>query len=189
MLQSGFASLELKNVALRIEALDQKKQLTIDSVLASRQQVHPGEKLQLQVGFAGENGTEVKRTVDYEVPIGAPAGALYFTVSDANVANIADFRQILTTSPHSPGQLITTVNNLHPNNKAYVRVWRTDPAFQLEGADLPDPPASVALVLAGSQTNLAGITQVRNSKIGEMEIDAGDVFVSGGKTILVEVKE
>lgn len=189
VLQSGFASLELKNVALRIEALDQKKQLTIDSVLASRQQVHPGEKVQLQVVFAGENGVEVRRSVDYEVPIGAPAGALYFTVSDANVANIADFRQILTTSPHSAGQLITTVNNLHPNNKAYVRVWRTDPAFQLEGADLPDPPASVALVLAGSQTNLAGIAQVRNSKIGEMEIDAGDMFVSGGKTILVDVKE
>jgi hypothetical protein len=47
----------------------------------------------------------------------------------------------------------------------------------------------VALVLAGSQTNLAGITQVRNSKVGEMEIDAGDSAVSGSKTILIEVKE
>ena len=189
VLQSGFGSLQLKNVALRLEALDQKKQLTIDSVFASRHEARPGEKLQLQVVLAGENGAETIRTVDYQVPIGAPAGPLYFTVSDANVANINDFRQILTDSPHSAGQLITTVNNLHPNSKVYVRVWRTDPAFQLEGVDLPGPPASVALVLAGSQTNLAGITQVRNSKIGEMEVDAGGMFVSGSKTILVDVKE
>jgi hypothetical protein len=62
-------------------------------------------------------------------------------------------------------------------------------SFQLEGADLPDPPASVALILAGSQSSLAGITQTRNSKIAEMEIDAGDVVVSGVKTVQVEIKE
>jgi hypothetical protein len=189
VLQSGFAALQLKSVAVKIEALDLKKQFNIDSVSASRRTVRPGEKLQLNVALAGDNGAETVRTVDYEVPIGAPAGPLYFTVSDANSANIADFRQILTASPHTASQLIATVNNLHPNNKVYVRVWRAEPAFQLEGADLPDPPASVTLILAGSQTNNAGISQVRNSKIGEMEIDTGDMAVSGTKTILVEVKE
>ena len=189
VMQSGFASLALKSLAIEIEASDQKKQFIIDSVSASRREVHAGDKLQLNIVLTGENGAEEVRHVDYDVPIGAPPGALYFTVSDANAANIADFRQILTSSPHSPGQVITIVNNLHPNNKAYVRVWRPDPAFQLEGADLPDPPPSVALILSGSQTNRASITQVRNSKIGEMEIDAGDMVVSGTKTVLVDVKE
>ena len=74
------------------------------------------------------------------MPIGAPAGPLYFTVADATTTNLADFRQILTASPRTAAQLIATVNSLHPNTKAYVRVWRADPAFQLEGADLPAPP-------------------------------------------------
>jgi len=116
------------------------------------------------------------------------AGPLYFTVSDAATANVNDFRQIIATNPRSPGQLISTANNLHVNNKAYVRVWRGDAAFQLEGADLPAPPASVALVLEGAQANVAGITQVRNSKIASMEIDGGDMVISGVKTIQVEVK-
>jgi hypothetical protein len=68
-------------------------------------------------------------------------------------------------------------------------VWRADPDFQLEGADLPAPPPSVALILAGSQASLAGISQTRNSKIAEMEIDAGDVVISGVKTVQVEIKE
>jgi SpoIVB peptidase S55 len=189
VMQSGFDTLQLKNVALRVEAIDQRKALTIDSLVASSRRVRPGEKFSINVILAGENGSETSRTVEYQVPVGAPPGPLYFTVSDANTANIADFRQVLTTSPHTAAQLISTVNNLHPNNKAYVRVWRADPAYQLEGADLPDPPPSVALILANSQTNVAGITPVRNSKVAGMEIDLGDQFVSGTKTIVAEVKE
>jgi len=189
VMQSGFSSLALKKVAIHIEAFAQKKQLTIDGISVSRRQVRPGEKVLLNVVLSGENGTETTRQVEYQVPIGAEPGPLYFTVADANTANLADFRQVLTTSPRSAGQLISTVNNLHPNTKAYIRVWRADPAFQLEGADLPDPPASVALILAGSQASLAGITQTRNSKVGGMEVDAGDMVVSGSKTIQVEIKE
>jgi len=189
VMQSGFRSLELKKVAINVEAFDQKKQLTIDGISVSRREARPGEKVLLNVVLAGENGAETTRQVEYQVPIGAELGPLYFTVADANTANLADFRQILTTSPRSAGQLIATVNNLHPNTKAYVRVWRADPAFQLEGADLPDPPASVALILAGSQASLAGITQTRNSKVAEMQVDAGDMVVSGSKTIQVEIKE
>ena len=36
VMQSGFASLKLKKVALKIEAFDQKKQLTIDGITVSR---------------------------------------------------------------------------------------------------------------------------------------------------------
>jgi hypothetical protein len=129
------------------------------------------------------------RRLEYQVPIGAEPGILYFTVADANSANIADFRQVLTATPRSPVQLVSTVNNLHPNTKAYIRVWRADPAFQLEGSDLPDPPASVALILGSSQSSSPGITQTRNSKVAEMEIDGGDMVINGTKTVQVEVKE
>jgi hypothetical protein len=189
VLQSGFNSLQLKKVALNIEAYDQKKQLSIDGISVSRRSVRPGEKVRLNILLTGENGTETSRSLEYQVPIGAEPGTLYFTVADANTTNLTDFRQIFTSTPHSPGQLIATVNGLHPNTKAYVRVWRADPAFQLEGSDLPDPPASIALILAGSQSSLAGITQTRNSKIGEMELDGGDMVISGVKTVQVEIKE
>ncbi len=189
VLQSGFNSLQLKKVALNVEAYNQKKQLTIDGISISRRSVRPGEKVRLNILLTGENGTETIRPLEYQVPIGAEPGTLYFTVADANTTNLTDFRQILTSTPHSAGQLIATVNSLHPNTKAYVRIWRSDPAFQLEGSDLPDPPASVALILAGSQSSLAGITQTRNSKIGEMELDGGDMVISGVKTVQVEIKE
>jgi SpoIVB peptidase S55 len=189
VMQSAFNSLQLKRVALNIEAYDQKKQWSIDTVSVSRHEAKPGDQVRLNVLLTGENGTETTRQFDYEIPAGAEPGTLFFTVADANTTNLADFRQVLTSNPHNPGQLITTVNNLHPNTKAYVRVWRADPAFQLEGADVPDPPASVALVLAASQTSHSGITQTRNAKVGEMELDGGDMVISGVKTVQVEIKE
>ena len=188
VMQSGFNAMKLKSVSLAIDTFEQKKEWTIDSVSASRREVRPGEAVRLRVSLAGENGAEAVRTVDYRVPIGAQAGPLYFTVSDAATANLNDFRAAITANQHSPGQVIATANNLHANDKAYVRVWRGDAAFQLEGADLPAPPASVALVLEGAQTNVAGIIQARNSKIAQMEIYGGDMVISGVKTIQVEVK-
>jgi hypothetical protein len=189
VMQSGFRSLRLNKVALKIDAYDQKKQLTIDGISVARRTVRPGEKVHLNILLIGDDGVETTRRLDYDVPIGAEPGTLYFTVADAGVTNLTDFRPVLSSSPHSPAQLITTVNNLHPNSKAYVRVWRADPAFQLEGADLPAPPASVALILANSQSSLAAIAQTRNSKIAEMELDGGDMVISGVKTVQVEIKE
>ena len=189
VMQSDFDALHLKSVALRIEAFEQKKELAIDGITVSRREARAGDTVRLNVSLAGENGAETTRQVDYQVPIGAEPGTLYFTVADANTSNLTDFRQVLSATARTPGQVIATVNALHPNTRAYVRVWRTDPAFQLEGVDLPDPPPSVALILAGSQSSLAGITQTRNSKIAEMELDAGDVVISGAKTVQVEIKE
>jgi hypothetical protein len=188
VMQSGFSALRLKRVAMEIEAFDQKKQLNIDGVSVSPHEVRAGDRVRLNVALTGDNGSEIVRQVDYQVPIGATPGPLYFTVADAGTANLTDFRQVLTSTPHSAGQLITTVNNLHPNNKAYVRVWRPDPAFQLEGVDMPSLPPSAAMVLEGSQPVVAGISQIRNSRIAEMEIDGGDMVISGVKTIQVEVK-
>lgn len=189
VMQGGFDSLHLKRITLNLEASASKKQLSIDGVTAARREVKAGETVQLRVSLTGDNGVEVTRQVDYKVPPGAQPGPLYFTVSDAATANLADFRQVLTASMRTPAQLLGVVNDLHPNTKAYVRVWRTDPAFQLEGADLPDPPASVAMILASSQPAAAGIAQTRNSKVAQIEIDAGDMAVTGNKTIQVEVKE
>ncbi|MBZ5595964.1 MAG: hypothetical protein LAP39_27290 [Acidobacteriia bacterium] len=185
VLQSGFSSLQVKSVALDIDSFDEKKELQIDQVEASPHEVRPGEKVKINAVLVGENGAEVRRTSYYEVPVGAPTGPLYFTVADGNVANLSEVRQILGSTPHSAEQLVATVNKLRTNTKAYVRVWRPDPNFQLEGEDFPDPPPSLALILGASPAAM----QTRNAKIAELEISAGDAVISGVKTVQVEVKE
>ena len=189
VLQSGFEALEVKKVALDIESFDAKKQYQIDGVSVGRREVRPGGKVELTTLLVGENGNELPRTIVYQVPQGLTPGPLYFTVADGNTTNIAEFRQIIGNQPKSIPQLLSIVNNLRANTKAYVRVWRPEPAFQLEGADFPDPPPSVAMILGGSPAGFGSISQTRNSKVAELEIAAGDRVISGSKTIQVEVKE
>jgi hypothetical protein len=74
---------------------------------------------------------------------------------------------------------------LRSSDKAYVRVWRPEPAYEVAGEELPDPPPSLALILGSTQN----LSQDRNSKITELRIDAGQVMVTGSKTVKVEVKE
>jgi len=189
ILQSGFDSLQVKKVVLNIESFDAKMQLQIDNVFVNRREVRPGEKVELTAILVGDNGSETARKVEYQVPLGATPGPLLFTVADGMTTNLTEFRQIIGAQPKSISQLLSTVNNLRANTKAYVRVWRPEPAFQLEGEDFPDPPPSVALILAGAQTALGSVTQTRNSKLAELEIGGGDCAINGSKTIQVEVKE
>lgn len=188
LMGAGFDALKLKSITLAIEASERKRLLQIDQVTASRKEVHPGEPVELTITFTGENGVEVQKSARYTVPVGAPAGALNFTVTDASYSNLLDYQQLAATVPKSPTQLVSFLNNLRPNTNAYVRVWRSDPAFQVQGEDLPDPPPSLGLILARAQA-AQGMWFARGSKIDELVVEAGDAVVTGSKTVPVEVKE
>ena len=130
---------------------------------------------------------EVQKSVRYRVPVGAPAGTLNFTVSDGSMSNALDYQQMASEAPKSATQLVSFLNDLRPNTNAYVRVWRTDP---LSGArpGLAGSAASVGLILARAQA-AQGVWVPRGSKIDELQIETGDVVVSGSKTAQVEVTE
>jgi len=188
LMAAGFDALKIKNVRLEIEASERKRLLQIDQVTASPKEVHAGQPVELTVTFTGENGIEEQKSLSYRVPVGAPAGTLNFTVSDATSSNLLDYQQLAATAPKSPTQLVSFLNSLRPNTNAYVRVWRTDPAFQVQGEDLPSPPASVGLILNKAQA-AQGIWLPRGSKVDELQIDTGNMVVSGSKTVPVDVKE
>lgn len=189
VLQSGFESLKVKSATFTIDASDRRKQLQIDQVWTSAREVRPGEAVDVMVGLMGDNGAESTHKVNYRVPVGAPLGPLYFTVADATTTNLTELQQKIGVPLRSPAQAIALVNSLRSNTKAYVRVWRTEPGYQVQGQDLPDPPPSVAMILARAQAASGTPFNWRGSKVAELEISGGDSVITGSKTVLVEVKE
>ena len=186
---TGFDALKIKKIEVSISASEKKRALQIDQVTASPKEVRPGERVELAITLAGENGVESLKTATYTVPVGASAGQLQFTVSDASSANSFDYQQLAAAQPKSPTQVVSFLNNLRPNTNAYVRVWRNDPAYQVQGADLPDPPPSIALILGKAQAAQQGALIAHGSTIGELLVSAGDAVITGTKTIQVDVKE
>jgi len=185
IMQAGFDSLKVKRLSVKLESSNVKKDLSIGPVYLSKKEAKAGEKVELLTTLDGQNGVELTNSVSYTIPEGTAPGTLYFTVADGGQTSIAELRQIITETPHSADQLISNINRLHSSDKAYVRVWRAEPAWQLRGEEIPDPPPFLSLVLGATQ----GVAQNRNSKISEIVIDAGNMMVTGSKTVQLEVKE
>jgi hypothetical protein len=188
-MQSGIKDLKIRGVSLAIDSVEGKNQCQIDRVYPGRGTYRPGETAELFVALAREDGAEIVRKVEYRIPIGAAAGALYFTVADGAYVNAADARQWTSAGARSSTQLISLLNNLKRNNSAWVRVWRADQSYQVRGEDLFSPPPSVALILGKAQGAIGSQPLARPSRLAEFEVPFGDYVVSGSRTIQVEVKE
>ena len=183
LLQSGFDSLKLRGLELEFDVSNDKNQMQIDSAWPSRREVRPGESVEITAIFTGEHGAELTRTSTYQIPVGAPTGTLYFTITDGPSANIAEYRQFLLTPPRSPSQLHAFLTGLHPNDRAYVRVWRTAQSFQIMGENLNAPPPSAALTLGRT------VTPQSMALVAELAMAPGSFQFTGSKTVQVEVKD
>ncbi len=169
---------------LRIESSDQHKQLQIEDLSVSKREAHPGDRLELTTRMTGENGLEVKRTSFWQVPPGIAPGTVFLSVADGVQTSATELRALYTANPRSADELVAAIDQVLPTDRAYIRVWRAEPDFQIAGVDLPDPPPSIAMVLAANTAN----TQVKNSKLTTFELPVPGWVVTGTKTIQIEVK-
>ncbi len=186
-LQNSVEDLRVRKVDIALDSFTVKKQASIESAWLSRREVRPGERVEIIIEVAGEGGVRTKHKVSYDVPIGSPVGTLNFTVGDGPTVNAAEQRYYGVGQPRPAKELVSFLNSLRSNTKGYVRVWRSDPGFQIDGKDLPDPPPSIGSILTRTQTGTS--TVPRTSTIAEMVFAPGDVSITGSKTLQLEVKE
>ena len=187
-LGSGFDAFRLKNLTLDVAPLATRNQMQIADVAAPRR-ARPGDDVELNIVLSGENGAETVKKSHYRIPVGAPAGPLYVTVSDAATANLAEVQTAMGSPARSPEQVLQLLNGLRSNTNAYIRFWRADADFTADGRDLPGLPASLAMIFGKAQSGAAGSSLSRGAKVAEITIPAGDNVVTGSKTIQIEVKE
>lgn len=186
-LQNSVQDLRVRKVDIALDSFTVKKQASIENAWLSRREARPGERVEIMVEVAGEGGARTKHKLAYEVPIGSPIGTLNFTVGDGPTINAAEQRYYGLGQPRPAAELVAFLNSLRSNTKGYVRIWRAEPGFQIEGKDLPDPPPSVGMILTRTQTGTSLVP--RTSTVAEMTFANGDVAITGSKTLQLEVKE
>lgn len=187
-LSSGLDGLRLKSANLSILPVEKRSQAQIVDIVGPRQ-VRPGDDVELNITLSASDGAETVAKAHYKVPVGAPLGTLNFTVSDSTVTNLLELQTAMSTPPRDAAQLLDLLNSSRSNSGAYVRVWRSEASYTVDGRDFPDPPPSVAMILARPQIAAGAIANLRGSKIAELSIPLGDTVVTGSKTVQVEVKE
>ena len=186
-LQNTLDTLKLQSVDLTLEATPVKKQFSIENVWTSRRHARPGEAFDISVLLVGDGNREIVKQVRYDVPIGAPVGPLNITVADGPTTNASEGRVYSLAQPRPSSQVIPLLNSLRGSTRGYVRLWRQDPTYTLEGQDLPAPPPSIGMILARLPVTAAA--PGRTATVAEIPFDAADAVISGSKTIQVEVRE
>jgi hypothetical protein len=187
--QSGFEDLRLTKVSLSVEAFEEKKLWQIEQVWPARKTVRPGEPLDLTIVLLGPNGAERVKKATYNVPAGARPGLLNFTVADGTYTNLGEYQQLFGRKHRSVNQMVSFLNKLRSNTNAYVRAWRHDTSYVVQGRSFPNPPPSVSLVLGKGQAALSGADMAYTSEVAEVVVNVGDAVITGSKTIQVEIKE
>lgn len=192
----GFSNLRLKALSFHVSQLDTKRQLRLNQAWVSAHEARPGDTVTLTVQLEGENGYETAQSVKYQIPVGAPNGALNFTIGDATLQNYTEFAGMAQSSVQSPERLIADINLYHSSEGLYVRIWRPQPAFAVKGpgpdSEMPDPPPSAMLILAdpsASASSSATNAATRGSEVGQLTISVPGYTVSGAKTVQVEIKD
>ena len=95
----------------------------------------------------------------------------------------------MSTPARSATQVLGLLNGTRSNTKAYVRVWRAESSYTVDGRDMSDPPPSIAMILIRPQLASGAAANLRGAKVAELEIAAGTTVIAGTRTVQVEVKE
>ncbi len=186
-MSSGFDALTLRRVSVEVTAVDRRNQFQISDLSLPRS-ARPGSEVEIAVGFTGENGVESSKIVHYRIPAGAPRGTIYVTASDAAFANLMEL-QAAGTAAHSAAQVLDFLKKQKSNTSAWLRIWRAEGAYGVDGRDLADAPPSLALILMKAPWSGTNALSWRGSQIEEIEIPMGAGVVTGNKTAQIEVKE
>jgi hypothetical protein len=186
-LQNSVEELRVRKIDLTLDSFTVKKQASIENAWLSRREAHPGDVVEIMVETAGDGGVRTKHKVQYTIPIGSPKGTLYITAGDGPSINAAEQRFFGIGQTRPAAEVVSFLNSLRSNTKGYVRVWRQDVAFQIEGKDLPDPPPSIASILTRTQTGTS--VTPRTSTVAELVFTSGEIAITGSKTLQLEVTE
>lgn len=187
-LQSGFSKLVLESVELDLTLTEERRELRLEQMWSSAKDASPGQEVEIHAILLDKDGVEQRQSFRYQVPRGAVPGPLYFSAADASALNMLDYPRFSSLTPRTPEQLLELIGSLRANNRLYLRVWRQEPTYSIQGADLPAPPPSAALILDRSTDVKGGRAAVQNAALAEYSADMGGFAVTGSKTIKIEVK-
>lgn len=184
-MQSGYPEYRIRNINLRVDTEELKRQYYVDQLWTSPAAARPGESVRIHMTLIGPGGEEARHQAEWRVPLGAPTGPLQITVTDALSTNAADYAHILTQPPASSAQVGRMLNGLRPNNVATIRVWRGEAGYLVQGQHLPSPPPSLALLLKRTP---AAAVPAASSRLAEFDVTAPGP-IGGSRTVQLDIKE
>lgn len=165
-----FVTPNIESIDLAIHSTDDRRTAVIEDVWFDKEEVVPGEPLQVRIFLRPYRGERIMKTVAVSIPS---------NISDRDVQVVVGTARSLTQQeirttpqrfrPQEVDQLIALLNKRRTNNAVYVKVYQMNMGGILKGHEMPTLPPSVLAVMNSSRVN-GSFTPIHEVVIAEQEI-------------------
>lgn len=188
VLGSGFAGVDVESVTVEITSTEERRTAVLDRVWAERDEVRPGETINLSAYLRTDNGEEQVERIPLIIPADLPPGPLMVLVADgATLMNLESRMMRQTFVPKNLDQLIRAINNTRKNDRMYVRLQRPEPAVILRGEELSSLPPSFNAVISSDRSSSNSMLSMRTSNLYEFELPSTSLVISGQRRLTLDV--
>jgi len=182
-----FETANIDRVTLRLEALPERRQTTIEGAWVDKPEAEPGDTVVVKVQMRPYRGSPVIRDVRVTIPPQAIRGTtMQILASDSGTLNRMNFVSGSQSRLQSLEQLISVLNRERRNNRLYVTLLDFSPTVVVQDKVMPNVPAS-QINLLDQRSGAAGSLVVRQSAAGEWSMPL-DQVVQGSITITIQIK-
>ena len=183
-----FEQPKVQDVTVNVTALPDSRWASIDGAWADRDEVHPGQKVNVKVMLRPYRGKPFIQEIPIAIPAQAPQGKLEILVSDAgSLDRIREgFGGQNEGKLQGLDQLIRLMNKERQNDRLYVTLLENAPTLLVEDKELPNIPASEMNVL--NQQHVPGGPQLLyQSVIAQHSLPMNQVVI-GQQYVSITIK-
>jgi hypothetical protein len=182
-----YESANIERVTLRMEALPERRQTTIEGAWADKSEAEPGDTVNIKVQLRPYRGSPEIRDMKVTIPQQAVRGTyMQILASDSNTLNRMGSISPSQGRLQNLEQLISVLNRERRNNRLYVTLLVPSPTMVVQDKVMPNVPAS-QINLLDQRGGPASSMLVRDSSAGEWSVPLNQV-VQGSSSITIQIK-
>ena len=153
LMTNDFKNIDVNGIEINVDTTMKRKEAEVVEVWLDRNEAHPGDEIKLKAVYRPLLGENKIEDFTLRIPEDVTADEINFVVGGGTDITKQEYRLYRKAyEPQTLEQIISTLNNIRPDDRIYVKAFLDEESLIMKGQPLTSLPSSVFSVLSSSQT-------------------------------------